>query len=32
MLEFWCLVLLLVLSMSSILLIGVLDKMMGGEP
>jgi len=31
MLEFWCVVLFLALSASSLWLIGVLDKMMGGE-
>ena len=32
MLEFWCVILFLALSVSSLWLIGALDKMMGGEP
>ncbi len=32
MLEFWCIVIFLVLSASTVWLIEVLDKMMEGEP
>ncbi len=31
MLEFWCVALFLALSVSTVLLIGALDRMMGGE-